>query len=66
MKNAIHGEFVATCTRCGQTVREDQSHVMIVPVGGSRMFFHAGCWRIKALRDEGDDGLKAEDEASSA
>jgi hypothetical protein len=66
MENVIHSEFVARCTMCGQPVREDHSHVMIVPVGRGRMFFHAGCWQIKAVRDEGDHGLKAQREASSA
>ncbi len=59
-------EFLARCTKCGQPVREDHSHVMVVPVGRGRMFFHAGCWRTKALQDPVDDGLNAEREASSA
>ena len=36
-------DIVAECTRCGQLVYENQSHVMVVNVGGSRSFFHAGC-----------------------
>jgi hypothetical protein len=40
--------------------------MMLVPVGRGRMFFHAGCGRVKVVRDEGDDGLKAERETSSA
>lgn len=31
------------CARCGRYVYENQSHVMLVNVGGERMFFHAGC-----------------------
>lgn len=65
MQNA-QSEFLARCRRCGQPVREDHSHVMIVPVGRGRMFFHAGCWRIKAVRDPVDERPEAEREASSA
>lgn len=36
-------ETVAVCKRCGQSVHEHQSHIMLVPVGRGRMFFHAGC-----------------------
>jgi hypothetical protein len=53
-------EFLARCARCGQPVREDHAHVMVVPVGRGRMFFHAGCWRISAMRDPVSDRLKAE------
>jgi hypothetical protein len=35
--------IVADCTRCGRHVYENQSHVMVVHVGGDRRFFHAGC-----------------------
>jgi hypothetical protein len=31
------------CKRCGRPVSEHQSHVMVVPVGHKRMYFHAGC-----------------------
>ena len=37
--------IVADCTRCGRRVYENQSHVMLVNVGGDRRFFHAGCER---------------------
>ena len=36
-------ETLADCKRCGRAVREDHSHVMVVPVGHKRMYFHAGC-----------------------
>ena len=62
---SAESEFVARCTSCGQPVREDHSHVMVVPVGRGRMFFHAGCWRVKAVRDPIADKLKAEREAPS-
>lgn len=32
-----------TSRRCGQLVYENQSHVMVVNVGGACSFFHAGC-----------------------
>ena len=35
--------IVGDCTRCGRQVYEYQSHVMVVNVGGERLFFHAGC-----------------------
>ena len=34
---------LADCTRCGRPVQENHSHVMIVPVGRGRMFYHAAC-----------------------
>ena len=34
---------LAACKRCGRAVREHHSHVMVVPVGRKRMYFHAGC-----------------------
>jgi hypothetical protein len=60
-------EFVARCTRCGQPVREDHFHMMLVPVGRGRMFFHAGCKRIRPrldlagarLRKEGEEGTSS-------
>ena len=63
---SAESEFLARCTRCGQPVREDHSHVMLVPVGRGRMFFHAGCWRINPVRDQVDDRLKDVSEESSA
>ena len=39
----MSSEVLANCRRCGQPVRESHSHVMIVPVGRARMFFHGGC-----------------------
>jgi hypothetical protein len=58
-------EFLARCTECGQPVHEDHSHVMVVPVGRGRMFFHAGCWHDNALHDPVNDGPNAERDASS-
>ena len=37
---------------------QDHSHVMVVPVGRGRMFFHAGCWRVRAVRELAADGPK--------
>ena len=65
MKGVRNSEFLATCKACGQPVREDHSHVMLVPVGRGRMFFHAGCWRVKAARDLADSP-KVKVEESSA
>ena len=58
MKGVRHNEFLATCKACGQPVREDHSHVMLVPVGRGRMFFHAGCWRVDGVRDRFGDRPK--------
>ena len=66
MKGVRHNEFLATCAACGQPVREDHSHVMLVPVGRGRMFFHAGCWHVKAVRDLVGDDPKMTSEESSA
>ena len=65
MKGLRHNEFVATCTACGQPVREDHSHVMLVPVGRGRMFFHAGCWRVDTVRDRAGDSPKVNREGPS-
>ena len=66
MKGVRNSEFLATCKACGQPVREDHSHVMLVPVGRGRMFFHAGCWRVRAVRELVADGPKVKFEGSSA
>lgn len=47
----MSSEFLANCRRCGQPVREDHSHVMVVPVGRARMFFHRGCEPIRRTPD---------------
>ena len=66
MNGVRNSEFLATCKACGQPVREDHSHVMLVPVGRGRMFFHAGCWRVKAVREVAADSPKVRVEESSA
>lgn len=66
MKGVRYSDFLATCKACGQPVREDHSHVMLVPVGRGRMFFHAACWRVNSVRDRVGDGLKVKSEESSA
>ena len=66
MKGVRNSEFLATCKACGQPVREDHSHVMLVPVGRGRMFFHAGCWRVEAVRGLAADSPKVKVEGSSA
>ena len=48
----ISSEVLANCRRCGQPVRESHSHVMIVPVGRARMFFHGGCEPIEPTPDQ--------------
>jgi hypothetical protein len=50
-------DVVGNCQRCGQVVREDHSHVMLVPVGRGRMFFHAGCEPIRTAGDAADERL---------
>lgn len=47
----MSSEILANCRRCGQPVRESHSHVMIVPVGRARMFFHGGCEPIERTPD---------------
>ena len=51
-------QFIGRCERCGQAVREDHSHVMVVPVGRGRMFFHAGCDPIRPTSDLADERLR--------
>ncbi len=41
--SGMYNAIVADCKRCGQPVHEYQSHVMVVPVGHKRLYFHAGC-----------------------
>jgi hypothetical protein len=40
---SMSDDSLADCNRCGRAVREDHSHVMVVPVGHKRMYFHAAC-----------------------
>ena len=47
-------DFVGNCKRCGQPVGEHHSHVMLVPVGRGRMFFHAGCMAASSSNTDGD------------
>ena len=37
------GTHIGDCSRCSRPVHEGQSHVMIVPLGRGRVFYHAGC-----------------------
>jgi hypothetical protein len=53
-------DFLAVCRRCGQPVREDHSHVMVVPVGRGRMFFHAGCEPVVVEPDLAEGELKVD------
>jgi hypothetical protein len=55
----MSSEVVADCSTCGRPVREDHSHIMLVPVGRARMFFHAGCGSINSVRDETGDSQRA-------
>jgi hypothetical protein len=48
--------FVGTCQRCGTSVHEEQSHVIVVNVGGGRTFYHAGCV-APGERDLGEDRI---------
>lgn len=57
-------EPIADCKRCGRAVREDHSHVMVVPVGHTRMYFHAGCEPpIRDKRDFAEDKIASAHEA---
>jgi hypothetical protein len=57
-------ERIADCKRCGRAVREDLSHVMAVPVGHTRMYFHAGCEPpIRDKRDLAEDKIASAHEA---
>ena len=57
----LSGESLADCKRCGRAVHKDHCHVMVVPVGHKRMYFHAGC--EPSIRDKPD---LAEDKIGSA
>ena len=57
----MSNDSMADCKRCGRPVRESHSHVMVVPVGHKRMYFHAGC--EPPIRDKPD---LAEDKIRSA
>lgn len=55
---------VGDCTRCGRLVCENQSHVMLVNVGGDRQFFHAGCEpSITHTSDLVEDKIRTANEA---
>ena len=63
----MSGESLADCKRCGREVREDHSHVMVVPVGHKRIYFHAGC--EPAIRDNPDlaeDKIRSADKTSDS
>ena len=53
---------LADCDRCGRPVREHDSHVMVVPVGRKRMYFHAGCEpTTRAKPDLAEDKIRTAD-----
>jgi DNA-binding CsgD family transcriptional regulator len=60
--NVVRSEFLANCRRCERPVFDDHSHVMVVPVGRGRMFFHAGCEPTNPASDLADAGLRTDRE----
>jgi hypothetical protein len=60
--NVVRSEFLANCRRCERPVFEDHSHVMVVPVGRGRMFFHEGCVPTNPASDLADARLIADRE----
>jgi hypothetical protein len=56
MSRRTKDEAMGVCKRCGQPVHEHHSHIMLVPVGRGRMFYHAGCEPIR--RSDVEDGDK--------
>jgi hypothetical protein len=51
---------LADCKRCGRAVHEDHSHVMVVPMGHKRIYFHAGCEPpTKDKPDLGEDKIRS-------
>jgi hypothetical protein len=56
----MRDDSIAECKRCGREVRESHSHVMVVPVGHKRMYFHGGCEPlIRDKRDLAEDKIRS-------
>ena len=53
------GTHIGDCSRCGRPVHEAQSHVMIVPLGPGRVFYHAGCEPLRSAEELARGELEA-------
>ena len=53
------GSHIGDCSRCGRPVLERQSHVMIVPIGRGRVFYHAGCEPLRSTAELARGELEA-------
>jgi hypothetical protein len=53
------GTHIGDCSRCGRPVHEGQSHVMIVPLGRARVFYHAGCEPLRSAEELARGELEA-------
>lgn len=58
-------EFLGICKRCDQPVYEHHAHVMVVPMGRGRRFFHIGCAPKDRAPDQAEERLQAERRTSS-
>ena len=58
---SMSDKVMGDCERCGRPVRENHSHIMIVPVGHKRMYYHAGCEPIRDKPDLAKDKIGTED-----
>ncbi len=54
------GPHVGDCARCGRLVLEHQSHLMIVPSGRGRVFYHAGCEPLRTAEELARGELEAD------
>ena len=45
------GTHVGECSRCGRPVHEEQSYVMVAPLGRGRVFYHAGCEPLRSAAE---------------
>jgi hypothetical protein len=36
-------DYIDDCGRCGRPIKDHHSHVMVVPIGRGRRFYHASC-----------------------
>ena len=53
------GTHIGDCSRCGRSVHEGQSHVMIVPLERGRVFYHAGCEPLRSAAELARGELEA-------
>ena len=51
---------VGDCARCGRPIFERQSHLMIVPSGRPKVFYHAGCEPLRTAEELARNELEAD------